>query len=221
MVNIIMYNHHANRMEYYAKELSDPMPYNNGGTLTVGEFRARSTSGLIWSSSRVMEAWNTTRTAWGRPIYVGYAFRRIGEGGHANQSQHYAGTSFDAAQNMTAAERNRLRNLAENLGVWSYVEPGWMTPTWVHFDGRKGTPACRAGYPMLMEGIIGVYVCTLQDALATAGIPGIGVDGIFGPQTREAVVRFQRENGLGADGVVGCRTWTALTAMTNGAFRRG
>lgn len=219
MVNIIVYNHYTNRMERFAKELYEPMPYNTGNSLTVAEFRGKSNSNIMWTSTRVMEAWNKTRNAWGRPIYVGYAFRRIGEGGHSNQSQHYAGTSFDVGQNLPNAERNQLRNLAQSLGVWSYVEPAYLTPTWVHFDARKGTPACAAGYPTLMEGIIGVYVCVLQDALSTVGIPGVGIDGIFGPATRQGVVRFQRENRLTADGIVGCATWTALTAQANGAWR--
>ena len=218
-IHILVYNHRRGRMERYARQLHDPMPYNAGGTLTVGEFRARSHSDLIWTGTHVMESWNATRSAWGRPIYVGYAFRRIGEGGHSNQSQHYAGTSFDVAQNLSAAERDRLRNLASSLGVWTYVEPAYLTPTWVHFDARKGTPACAAGYPLLVEGLVGVYVCVLQDALATAGIPAVAVDGVFGPRTGAAVRSFQRENGMTPDGIVGCQTWTTLTALTNGAFR--
>ena len=35
-------------------------------------------------------------------------------------------------------------------------------------------------------------------------------DGIFGPKTQRAVREFQREAGLGDDGVVGKDTWTAL-----------
>ncbi len=39
------------------------------------------------------------------------------------QSQHYAGVAFDVGQRLSNAERNRLRNLASESGVWSYVEP--------------------------------------------------------------------------------------------------
>jgi peptidoglycan hydrolase-like protein with peptidoglycan-binding domain len=38
----------------------------------------------------------------------------------------------------------------------------------------------------------------------------IGVDGIFGLQTRNAVLNFQRRHGLVRDGVVGLATWQAL-----------
>lgn len=221
MINILVYNERTNAMEQYVRELYEAMPYNTGTSLTVGEFRARSNSNLIWTTRRTMEAWNQTRSAFGRPIDVGYAFRRIGEGGHGDQSQHYAGTAFDCAQRMGNLNRNRLRTLAESLGVWSYVEPAYLTPTWVHMDARTGPPACFAGYPLVRQGSRGVYVCVLQDALSAAGIPDVAIDGLFGPATRAAVVLYQRENGLLGDGIVGCTTWTALTQQVNGIWLEG
>jgi hypothetical protein len=221
MITILVHNNQGGNIERHFRQLYEPMPYITGSTLTVREFRGKSGSSLIWTDRRTMHAWNVTRTAWSRPIYVGYAFRRIGEGGHANQSQHYAGTAFDVAQNLDSAARARLRNLAQNAGVWGYVEPAHLTPTWVHFDARTGPPACAGGgYPMLREGSRSVYVCTLQDALETIGTPDVGIDGAFGPKTRRAVVNFQSGNGLVADGVVGCSTWNALTARANNFYRR-
>ena len=58
--------------------------------------------------------------------------------GHGNQSQHYAGTAFDVGQRLSNSERNRLRTSAINSGIWAYVEPASLTPTWVHFDKRRG-----------------------------------------------------------------------------------
>jgi peptidoglycan hydrolase-like protein with peptidoglycan-binding domain len=37
-----------------------------------------------------------------------------------------------------------------------------------------------------------------------------GVDGIFGPRTEQRVRRFQGNEGLAVDGIVGKNTWTAL-----------
>lgn len=219
MVNVLIYNNLTNRMERYPLELSDAMPYVTGRTLTVQEFRSRSASNLIWTDRRTMLAWNATRSAWGRSIYVGYAFRRIGEGGHSNQSQHYAGAAFDVGQNLSSSSRNALRDTAQKTGRWTYVEPAHLTPTWVHFDNRLTPPACAAGFPLVRQGSKGVYVCILQDALETAGIPDVGIDGIFGPNTYRSTLTFQSENGLSPDGIVGCQTWTKLTAMTNGYYR--
>lgn len=37
------------------------------------------------------------------------------------------------------------------------------------------------------------------------------IDGIFGTNTKNAVINYQKSKGLKADGIVGCNTWTALT----------
>lgn len=199
-------------MERFERGLGDPMPYNEGGTLTVREFRAASCTEILWTNLRVMQSFNKTRRAYGSPIFVGYCFRRIWEGGHGQQSQHYAGGAFDVGQNMTTEQRAVLRNLASSLGVWSYVEPAALTPTWVHMDWRMSPPACgTAGYPLLRRGVQNNYVCILQDALNTLGLQTGGLDGIFGAATEQAVRDFQRMSGLGTDGICGCATWRQLT----------
>lgn len=214
MANVFVYNNRTGDMEYYQLAESDAMPYNIGRTLTVNEFRGSSRSGTLWTTRRAMEAFNITRTAWGRPIYVGYAFKRIWEGGHAAMSQHYAGVSFDVGQNLDSATRDQLRVTAEQTGVWTYVEPAYLTPTWVHFDARATPPACAAGgYPLVRQGSVGNYVLTLQDALNAFGYTGSGLDGYFGSGTRNAVIGFQRAQGLDADGIVGCLTWERLTEL--------
>lgn len=141
----------------------------------------------------------------------GFAFKRPYEGGHGNQSQHYAGVAFDVGQTLSLAQRNRLYNSARNSGVWSYVEPISLTPTWVHFDKRFGTPACSTGgFPQLKRGSLSNYVLIAQDDLNTLGFRTGGLDGIFGTATRNAVINYQRSRGLSADGIVGCNTWRSL-----------
>jgi peptidoglycan hydrolase-like protein with peptidoglycan-binding domain len=39
---------------------------------------------------------------------------------------------------------------------------------------------------------------------------GIEDDGDFGPNTKKAVIAFQKKNGLYADGIVGKNTWARL-----------
>lgn len=58
--------------------------------------------------------------------------------------------------------------------------------------------------------VSGDDVITIQRALRRAGYQ-VAVDGHFGQQTEVAVARFQRARGLHPDGVVGPRTWKALT----------
>ena len=113
------------------------MPYNTNGTLKVKEFRGSSNSPTLWTTKRTMQSWNSQRYIYGAPIPVGFAFKRPWEGGHGNQSQHYAGTAFDVGQRLSQSQRNRLWNSANNSGVWSFVEPISLTPTWVHWDKCK------------------------------------------------------------------------------------
>lgn len=108
-------------------------------------------------------------------------------------------------------QRNRLWQSANNSGVWAYVEPQSLTPTWVHFDKRFGKPACSiGGFPTLRRGSISNYVCIAQDDLNTLGYNTNGLDGIFGVATQNAVIAYQRLKGLTADGIVGCNTWRSL-----------
>ena len=68
---------------------------------------------------------------------------------------------------------------------------------------------------VLRQGSRGQDVITLQYLLDViseyySGIPSPGQDGIFGNDTREAVIAFQRQMGLAADGIVGPATWNSL-----------
>ncbi len=53
-------------------------------------------------------------------------------------------------------------------------------------------------------------VLYLQQLLLSYLYPITNLDGIFGGETERAVVAFQTENGLTADGIVGANTWRAL-----------
>ena len=211
MAKIILFNNDMDRIETYYRGEEEPMPYNTNGTLKVKEFRGSSNSPTLWTTKRTMQSWNSQRYIYGAPIPVGFAFKRPWEGGHGNQSQHYAGTAFDVGQRLTQSQRTRLWNSANNSGVWSFVEPISLTPTWVHFDKRFGKPACSSGgFPQLKRGSLSNYVLIAQDDLNTLGYRTGGLDGIFGSATQDAVRRYQSSRGLASDGIIGCNTWRSL-----------
>ena len=200
MAKILVYNQDTNRMETFFRGENEAMPYNTNRTLKVKEFRGSSKSNILWTDKRTMQAWNSQRYIYGAPINVGFAFKRPYEGGHGSQSQHYAGTAFDVGQGLTNAQRTRLRTSAINSGVWTYVEPVSLSPTWVHFDRRYGTPACPSGgFPLIRRGSRGNYVCIAQDDLNTLGYKTGGLDGVFGEQTYNAVRKYQSSRGLSVE----------------------
>lgn len=121
------------------------------------------------------------------------------------------GVAFDVGQNLNLSGRQVLWNSANNSGVWAYVEPLSLTPSWVHFDKRFGKPACTSGgYPTLKRGSVSNYVCIAQDNLNTLGFRTNGLDGIFGAATERAVKNYQQSRSLTVDGIVGCNTWRSL-----------
>ena len=63
---------------------------------------------------------------------------------------------------------------------------------------------------MLRKGNTGDAVKTLQAKLNALGYDCGTVDGVFGNNTYNAVVKFQTAMGIGVDGVVGAQTWAKL-----------
>lgn len=64
----------------------------------------------------------------------------------------------------------------------------------------------------LRKGDTGDAVCYLQTLLNRRQLAlGLSIDGIFGPQTEGAVKDFQSDSRLVVDGIVGIKTWTALS----------
>src|SRR6266550_8525603 len=64
--------------------------------------------------------------------------------------------------------------------------------------------------PTLRQGSSGPDVTDLQQKLKDLGFDPKGVDGHFGPGTRDAVMDFQQSKGLQADGLAGPNTLAAL-----------
>jgi peptidoglycan hydrolase-like protein with peptidoglycan-binding domain len=77
-------------------------------------------------------------------------------------------------------------------------------------DVRKRLDSSVDDY--LREGATGPKVIELQQALKAFGFNVGPIDGVFGSGTVQAVISFQKFQGLKADGVVGTETWKALTS---------
>lgn len=75
-----------------------------------------------------------------------------------------------------------------------------------HVLGRRKSGTVHDGTASASDRVI---VMTLQTQLKKS-LPGVGIDGVFGPKTEGFVAQFQRSKSLTPDGVVGPATWRAL-----------
>lgn len=76
-------------------------------------------------------------------------------------------------------------------------------------DGIAG-PLTLGACPLLACGSMGTIVSLLQSRLNSIGFSSGNVDGMFGQNTKKAVMNFQKSRKLSVDGIVGKNTWTEL-----------
>lgn len=76
------------------------------------------------------------------------------------------------------------------------------------------TGATATSSSTLKYGDSGTRVTELQTALQALGYSPNGIDGRFGAGTQKAVINFQRNNGLTADGLAGTRTLNLLYSLS-------
>lgn len=105
---------------------------------------------------------------------------------------------------------NALTRLYEEVENTS--SPGGLTGS-----GVSGWPRPYPGTPV-RRGDRGDSVYYIQELLGVinrfnSAVPAVEVDGIFGPDTRDAVYAFQSAYGLTVDGIVGALTWEQLNAV--------
>jgi len=79
--------------------------------------------------------------------------------------------------------------------------------TWLNIDEAD------TSNPTLRRGSTGNPVRRAQKRLTLSGYDAGGVDGIFRAKTESAVKRFQRDQGLTEDGIVGPTTWERIDAL--------
>ncbi len=65
-------------------------------------------------------------------------------------------------------------------------------------------------YSLSKIGSVGEEVTSIQQRLKSDGYYGGEIDGIYGTKTKAAVQKFQEDNGLSPDGIVGEKTLSAL-----------
>ena len=92
--------------------------------------------------------------------------------------------------------------------------PGFGRPNWGVVSSNAGNEEVTdtVNYPIIKLGSKGSDVKKAQQLLIAKGYScgTAGADGDFGAGTYNAVKKFQADNGLETDGIVGAKTWAAL-----------
>lgn len=119
----------------------------------------------------------------------------------AHTGLYYNGETCECSNGVQHA--TKLDKKWTHWGVPACVDGTVPTPT------PSPTPETR---PTIRRGSKGVYVTECQTMLVKLGydIGPCGIDGDYGKATMAAVTQFQKDHGLGADGICGPKTWAAL-----------
>ncbi len=110
----------------------------------------------------------------------------------------------------------RFRRYAINYGATGVSWWSWQETTGREWSvlgkrvGRMSGVQPSSEFPLLKKGSKGDLVVWAQEHLIAAGQTQLGVDGIFKGQTYDAVLAFQQQKGLLADGQIGTDTWRTL-----------
>lgn len=108
----------------------------------------------------------------------------------------------------------KTRNATATGQVQCYIHPFYNGASTPENDDELGIPYPRpSGNPLLSTGSRGSGVSWLQTALNKVNNAGLDVDGQFGSGTKQAVINFQKANGLEADGIAGPATVNKLVEV--------
>lgn len=139
--------------------------------------------------------------------------------GGARRSYHLYGRAFDIR--CAGLKFDDICAIANTLGVKGIIRYG----TFVHIDSRTSTyhatsSGTRKNYGKyhipfstnIKIGSRGTNTGIVQFKLNSLGYNCGNADGICGEKTKNAIINFQKNNGLVADGICGKNTWAKLFA---------
>ena len=136
-------------------------------------------------------------------------------------SPHHAGLAGDFALlapcSNLSARQNEIRRWCVKSGLFSYVQPQYRTPLWIHAEVSIAPPSSIfIPYPVLFPGNTGVYCFVLQKCLNIIGFPCL-LSGRFTEDTGLALCSFRKAVGLPPDGYVDSLCWQRLIGAASRA----
>ncbi len=203
MFIIFIYNDSSRRLERYSLEAYDNMPYILNNSMLVSDFFKNSSSYIGWSSSSFLQAWDSFSFGEIRPCHV---FRRLCEGGHIQNSMHFAGLAADFEISDSDTEKAKISDIN------NFFRFSENYSSKIHVSSQN----LQKQFPRLSYGMSGLFVLILQDALNTLGFTGGELDGFFGSRTKHSLGEFQKSQNLPVSYEADADTWLHLTLLAAG-----
>lgn len=178
------------------------------------EFACADKSDTVLVSDELVALLQKVREHFGKPVIITSAYRTPSHNkkvGGASGSRHLTGEAADFVINgISPAKIGYYLEKLGASGIGIYISSDF-----VHVDVRERgkwrgiifsdkEENVKKYFPTVSSGSKGNSVRILQSMLK------VDSDGIFGKQTREAVKKYQKDNSLDADGIVGPLTWKSL-----------
>lgn len=180
------------------------------------EFQCKDGSQLVKIDSKLVDKLQQLRDRLGIPMIINSGYRTPEHNKRVNgsiNSQHLLGKAVDISILNQKLPIETIRDLAETIGF----DGIGMYDTFIHLDVRgykhKFDLRTKKGPDNMRKGSKGNNVKELQVKLNELGYNAGTPDGIFGTRTDEAVRRFQRDNKLTVDGIVGPSTLKVLESV--------
>jgi len=184
---------------------------------TVSEFACKDGSDKVLIDTDLVDVLQKIRDHFGKPVKINSAYRTVSwnaKQGGSSSSYHCKGMAADIKiEGVSAVEIAYFAQTVTN-GVGAYY---YGTSDFVHVDTRptvKHWLCAKAGkYEYYNTDLMPTIKKGSSKSTAVKFVQkklGISIDGKFGSGTRSSVIKFQQDNGLTADGVVGKNTWTKM-----------
>jgi len=206
-------------------------PENNGAVSEaefflkiVGPYLGRCILALDWEQTALKYP-----AAWAKE-FLEHIYERTGVRPLLYIQQSAAGTGkYDriarAGFGLWMAQYNRAMSSRhgawEKVTIWQYTSSGGKLDKdyfygdrqdWLALAGQKKKGVSIVG--STVKGMRGVQVLGLQTMLKEYGYYKAKIDSDFGPKTEQALIAFQRAEGLKADGIAGPKTWARIAALS-------
>lgn len=197
----------------------------------VGEFNCKcKRCSVTLIDDKLVEILQDIRNHFGASVHINSGYRckehNAEVANSSPTSRHMRGMAADiVVEGVDALDVARYAESAGVLGVGYYKEQGfchidtrdykrfWLGHAGVEvetFGADKKTVSLDL--PVLKKGAKGETVRALQQLLSAAGYT-LDVDESFGGKTENALMSYQEDNGLVADGSCGKKTWSSLLGL--------